>query len=157
MAALVALFEGAGCRDVRTYIQSGNVVFDASPALAGRVGSVVEAGLLERLGVGSPVVIRTAPELSRVSRARAFEGADERHLHVMFLREMPTPAAVRSLDPDRSAPDEFIVDGREIYLRLPQGVARSKLTNAYFDRALGTVSTGRNWRTVRALAEMASG
>jgi uncharacterized protein (DUF1697 family) len=63
---------------------------------------------------------------------------------------------VDRLDPERSAPDQFVVRGAEIYLRLPNGMARTKLTNAYFDRALDTVSTTRNWRTTSRLLEMAT-
>jgi len=62
---------------------------------------------------------------------------------------------VSALDPKRSPPDELVVRGRDIYLRLPNGVARSKLTNAYFDATLRTTSTLRNWRTVLQLLEMA--
>ncbi|MGH2489002.1 MAG: DUF1697 domain-containing protein, partial [Candidatus Limnocylindria bacterium] len=75
-------------------------------------------------------------------------------LHVAFLAAKPRPTKVATLDPNRSPPDEFAVHGREIYLRLPHGVARSKLTNAYFDSKLGTTSTLRNWRTVVKLVEL---
>jgi len=63
---------------------------------------------------------------------------------------------VAGLDPGRSPPDEFVVRGREIYLRFPGGVARSKLTNAYFDSKLATTSTVRNWRTVLKLLDLSS-
>ena len=62
---------------------------------------------------------------------------------------------VKSLDPNRSPGDEYVVKGREIYLWLPNGFGRSKLSNAYFDSKLATVSTARNWRTVLKLTEMA--
>jgi uncharacterized protein (DUF1697 family) len=62
---------------------------------------------------------------------------------------------VKGLDARRSPPDELAVVGRDVYLKLPNGVARSKLTNAYFDSKLDTVSTLRNWRTVLTLLEMA--
>ena len=66
----------------------------------------------------------------------------------------PSAARVRELDPDRSPGDLFRVVGREIYLMCPNGVARTKLTNAWFDAQLGTVSTFRNWRTARKLLAM---
>jgi uncharacterized protein (DUF1697 family) len=75
-------------------------------------------------------------------------------LHVMFLANQPSQERIAALDHDRFLPDEFVVRGAEIYLRLPTGVARSKLTNAYFDSKLATVSTSRNWRTVNKLLEM---
>jgi uncharacterized protein (DUF1697 family) len=61
---------------------------------------------------------------------------------------------VKKLDPDRSPGDEYRVIGREIYLRLPSGMARTKLTNAYFDSKLGVTSTARNWRTTTKLLEL---
>ncbi|MCU1318566.1 MAG: hypothetical protein JWP98_84, partial [Edaphobacter sp.] len=77
--------------------------------------------------------------------------------HVYFLAGMPTAGDVAGLDAGRSAPDAFAVIGREIYLQLPNGMGRTKLTNAYFDSKLKTVSTARNWRTVLKLVEMVGG
>ena len=79
---------------------------------------------------------------------------DEGTLHVMFLSDEPSPNLIAGLDAQRSAPDEFVVTGREIYLHLPNGAAKTKLTNAYFDSKLKTVGTQRNWRTIKTLAEM---
>ena len=75
----------------------------------------------------------------------------------MFLADLPAASKIETLDPQRSPGDEYIVRGREIYLRLPNGVAGSKLTNAYFDSKLATTSTSRNWRTVTKLLEMMKG
>jgi uncharacterized protein (DUF1697 family) len=75
----------------------------------------------------------------------------------MFLADKPSQAHVDTLDPHRSPPDEFIVQGQEIFLRLPNGAGNSKLTNAYFDSKLATISTSRNWRTVNTLLEMMGG
>jgi uncharacterized protein (DUF1697 family) len=78
----------------------------------------------------------------------------ERALYVYFLADKPAASAVKTLDPNRSAPDEFRVHGCEIYLHLPNGMGRSKLTNAYFDSKLSTICTARNWATVKTLLEM---
>jgi uncharacterized protein (DUF1697 family) len=83
-------------------------------------------------------------------------GAAEELLHVSFLADRPSTDLVAALDSTRSAPDEFAVVGREIYMKLVTGAAKTKLTNAYFDSKLKTVSTMRNWRTVLKLAEMTS-
>lgn len=154
MKELSALFEGAGCTDVATYIQSGNVVFSSTDAAKAALRVQQEIARLFRFD--APVVTRTADEMRRVLDANPFlrAGAPEEQLHVAFLRDLPAPAQVASLDPARSPPDEFAVDGREVFLRMPDGVARSKLTNAWMDAKLSTVSTARNWRTVRALVEM---
>ena len=151
------MFEDAGCRDVRTYIQSGNVVFQAVPALAGRVPALIEEAIEVRFEFDVPIVIRTAAEIDSVVKGNPFlkAGADPKTLHVGFLRDRPSKAQIAALDPDRSPPDEFVLRGGEIYLRCPNGVARSKLTSQYFDSRLKTITTARNWRTVRKLQEMA--
>ncbi|MGD2115512.1 MAG: DUF1697 domain-containing protein [Acidobacteriota bacterium] len=163
MAALRSIFEEAGCGEVRTYIQSGNVVFTAEPDLAARVPERIGREIEARFGFTSPVVTRSAAELAEVAASNPFvdpsveEGVDEKALHVLFLRDAPAAAQVAALDPDRSPPDRYTVRGREVYLCCPQGVARTKLTTRYFDSRLETVSTLRNWRTVRKLLELAGG
>ena len=159
MKDLAAMFADAGCADVVTYIQSGNVVFRATDACAARVPAAVAKAVAERLAFRAPVVMRTAAELRAVARGNPFlkPGADPDALHVLFLADRPAAARVAELDPHRSPPDEFEVRGREVYFRCPNGVGRSKLTNAYFDSKLATTSTLRNWRTVLKLVEMSGG
>ena len=178
MKQLVEVFQNAGCQHVKTYIQSGNVVFMAAEKVAAKMGGVVQAEIQQRWGFECKVVLRSQAELAKVltknpylknakyGRKKSAESAEgegasratdepkEMH-YVMFLADEPAAAKVEKLDPMRSPPDTFEVIGREIYLFLPNGAARSKLTNAYFDSKLGTVSTARNWRTVLTLAEMA--
>jgi len=156
MKDLAALFADAGCTHVRTYIQSGNVVFGAPAALSRRLPKVAAEGILERFGLSVPVVVRTATELRAVARSHPFHSAatDPKLLHVAFLADRPTAGNIAALDPDRSPPDRFEVRGREIYLHTPNGVARTKLSNDYFDAKLATTCTMRNWKTVLALTAM---
>ena len=152
MKDLAALFEAAGFSDVKTYIQSGNVVFSGPKADTAALAAAIE----KRFGFAVPVAVRTAADLARIAGANPFVADDpEGPLHVMFLTGDPDPKA--ALDPDRSPPDRFALVGREIYLHLPNGVARSKLTNAWFDSRLKTVTTTRNWRTVLTLRDLSSG
>lgn len=156
MADLAAMFREAGCDDVRTYIQSGNVVFRAGPALAGDIPSLISASILDQFGYRIPVVTRTASEFREIVKANPFSesGTEANKLLVLFLADLPDRAQVEALDPNRSPGDEFAVVGREVFLHYPNGVARSKLTNAYFDSRLSTTGTARNWRTVGRLFEM---
>lgn len=153
MKELAALFAEAGCRDVETYIQSGNVVFEAPAALVRRVPESLREAIEERFGFPAPMTVRSGAELARVVAGNPFlrQGAAEKELHVYFLADQP---AATELDAKLSPPDEFVLQGREIYLRLPNGMGRSKLTNAYFDSKLKTVSTARNWATVLHLTAM---
>jgi uncharacterized protein (DUF1697 family) len=155
MKELAAMFTDVGCAAVQTYIQSGNVVFEAKRALARRVPALITEAIAERFGYGVPVVTRAEGEYQRVLDANPFlrEGVDPKALHVAFLADRPT-SQVASLDPNRSPPDKLEVIGREIYLFCPNGIARTKLTNDYFDLKLGTTSTMRNWRTVLKLGKL---
>jgi uncharacterized protein (DUF1697 family) len=156
MAALVEMFTEAGCTGVRTYIQSGNVVFAAAPAATMRLAETLSERIAKRFTLRVPVVLRTAGELSAVASGNPFlkSGTDPATLHVAFLADKPDRKHIAALDPNRSPGDAFEVRGREVYLHLPNGAARSKLTNAYFDSKLATISTARNWRTVMKLVEL---
>jgi uncharacterized protein (DUF1697 family) len=156
MADLAAMFVEAGAKDVKTYIQSGNVIFKASPQDAVRIPERVSSRIHERFGFAAPMVVRTLAELRRVLAANPYfkDGNDEKPLYVMFLAHTPDPGDVEKLDPNRSPGGSYHVDGHVIYLHLPTLVAASKLTNAYFDSRLKTISTSRNWRTVNKLVEL---
>ena len=158
MKELAGLFSAAGCGEVATYIQSGNIVFCAKDKVVKQLDSVIAKQVEDRFGLKVPVVLRTASELNAVVRGNPFlkAGAAEEMLHVLFLADRPSAGLVAGLDPARSAPDEYVVVGRDIYAKLVTGAAKTKLTNAYFDSKLKTVSTMRNWRTVLKLAEMSS-
>jgi uncharacterized protein (DUF1697 family) len=156
MKELVGLFAAAGCEEVKTYIQSGNVIFCAEEKVVKGLDRMIAMMVENRFGLKVPVVLRTSLELEAVIRRNPFlkAGVEEEKLHVSFLADQPAAALVAGLDAARSAPDEFAVVGREIYMNLINGAAKTKLTNAYFDSKLKTVSTMRNWRTVLKLAEM---
>ena len=157
MRDLEAIFGLSGCEAVETYIQSGNVVFKAGAALAKRIPTLITSGIEERFGYRVPVVVRAVEELRDVVGANPFLGTvgDTKTLHVAFLAETPEGDRVAQLDPDRSPPDAFKIRGREIFLHCPNGLGRTRLTNAYFDSKLATTSTVRNWRTVLTLLTMA--
>jgi len=155
MCDLIAIFQSAGAGDVRTYIQSGNVVFTShapEPLVA-----AVTAEIAARFGYPGGIVLRSASELREAYAANPFgePGGPEDPLHVYFLADQPTQAAISALDAERCPGDSFAVLNREVYLYLPNGMARTRLTNAYFDAQLNTVSTARNWRSVRTLLALA--
>ncbi len=159
MPGLAALFAEAGCTTVQTYIQSGNIIFQASPEIAASLPSQISGLIAERFGLRVPVVLRTAGQLAETFRTNPFlaQGLPTETLHVLFLADLPSPEKAAGLDSNRSAPDAFAVQGRDIYLHLPNGVADTKLTNAYFGAKLATVSTSRNWKTVTKLVELTEG
>jgi uncharacterized protein (DUF1697 family) len=156
MADLRATFLDMGYRDVRTYIQSGNVLF-GSPGSAAKLQSVIEQGLEDRFGLGIKVVLRTRAQLEEVIEHNplAVGNRDGAKLHVTFLSSTPASSRVSGLDTQGYLPDEFRVRGREVYVHCPEGYGRTKLNNAFFERGLGVTATTRTLRTVTTLAAMA--
>jgi uncharacterized protein (DUF1697 family) len=156
MAALREACTDIGFADVTTYIQSGNVVFRAEGSgddIARSLRSVIG----ERFDCDVPVVLRTVQEMERVAGANPFleEGADAVKLHVGFLLDEPDEDRVAELPAKPPGPEAYRVVGADVYLHYPAGMGKSKLTTAWFDRALGTRMTVRNWRTVNKLVAMA--
>jgi uncharacterized protein (DUF1697 family) len=156
MRDLTAMFMDAGCENVQTVIQSGNVIFTASPSVSASLADLIASRISERFGYRTPVILRTAQQLRGVVSSNPFlqAGISEDTLHVMFLADRPNLEKIGALDPNRSLPDAFLVRGQEIYLQLPNGGARTKLSNAWFDSKLTTTSTSRNWRTVTRLFQI---
>ena len=158
MAELRAALSDAGLADVRTHLQSGNLLIrepsDRSIPLAGAVEQVIE----DRFGLQVRAMTRTREEVSDVVGRNPFlePGVSPTTIHTVFLEADPGSSRVAGLDPDRSPPDRFVVSGREIYVHYPGGSGRSKLALDYFERRLGVVGTARNWNTVTKLLELLS-
>ena len=130
MKDLAAIFTAAGCSDVRTYIQSGNVIFSAAPTVSKGLSGLITAEIEQRFGHRVPVILRTFEEMEQTICDNPFlkVGASEEALHVYFLANTPNAAAARSLDPDRSPPDAFQVVNRDVYVHLPAWGAQSSPT-----------------------------
>ena len=156
MTDLRATFADMGYPDARTYIQSGNVLFVAT-ASPTKLRATIEQGLEERFGGGIKVVLRTSAQLNDIIEHSPLLSGDRdpKTLHVTFLASKPESARVRGLDTDAFLPDEFRVVGSDVYVHCPHGYGRTKLNNAFFERALGSVATTRTWNTVTTLAGMA--
>ncbi len=156
MKDLKAIFEQEGCTEVVSYIQSGNVVFDATAAEAKTLGARVAARIEKDLDIKSPVIVRSAAAIKKVAAAHPMgdAAAEPKFFAVGFLQAKPSAAQVKAMEVDRFLPDGWKVVGSEVYLHYPNGMARTKLTNAYLDRALGTVSTVRNWNTLTKIAAL---
>jgi uncharacterized protein (DUF1697 family) len=156
MTDLRATFADMGYPDARTYIQSGNVLFAASGSPT-KLRATIEQGLQERFGGGTSVVLRTGAQLNDIIEHNPLLSADRdpKTLHVTFLASKPDSTRVRGLDTEAFLPDEFRVVGSEVFVHCPHGYGRTKLNNAFFERALGTVATTRTWNTVITLAGMA--
>jgi uncharacterized protein (DUF1697 family) len=149
--------EEAGFEDVRTYLQSGNVVVGSS-AKAESVRRKVEQMVAERFGLEIAVVVRTRPELAAVVERNplAEVAIDPKRYQVTFLSAKLSAKVVRELE-EAAAPEErVVVAGREVYAWHPKTIARSKLWTKLAGKGLGVTATSRNWATVEALLALAS-
>jgi len=157
MAELKALYESLGFSSVTTYVQSGNVVFDADAADDSALSARIEAAIGEHFGFDVTVLLRTADDLRQILDNNPFPGAEAKYLHVLFLSAAPDPGAVAALDVPAANGEDWLLAGREIYLHYPNGSGRSKMTGAFFERGLGLAGSARNWNSVNALHKLAKG
>jgi len=158
MPALRELLEGAGYADVRTYLQSGNVVL-TGPAGPAELQRRATRLIAERFGIEVPVIVRTGAELAEVVALDPLGdiAVDPKRYQVSFLSAELPAAAIAGLRALAAPAERLVVSGRELYAWHPEGVARSKLWNKLAGQGLGVTATARNWTTVTALAAMADG
>ena len=156
MMELSALCTDLGFENVRTYIQSGNVVFRTRRRDLETLANEIRSAIGAETGHPVTVVLRTARELAQVVGSNPFmDGRDPRTLHVTFLAQSPDPIRIAAIAPAIALPDEFRGVGQEVFVACPNGYGRTTLNNAFFERRLGVAATTRNWRTVTMLARMA--
>lgn len=152
MAELRQALAAAGFTAVRSYIQSGNLLFDPRDDAEATVSRV-----LRELGVEVPVIVRSAAWLRAARDAVPFptDGIDPRFVSIGVCQTAPSAAAVAAMDPERGGHDRWSVQGDVVYLSTPRGMARTKLTSAWLDRSLQTIVTVRNLRTIDKLLDLA--
>jgi uncharacterized protein (DUF1697 family) len=159
MPALRELLDGAGFDDVRTYLQSGNVVLSTSASPA-ELAATCERLIAERFGFEVPVITRTRTEVSTVvKRDPLGEVAEDPKRYVVhFLTGTPDAAAVKKVAGLAAGDERVKRIGREFYSWHPDGIARSKLAAELArQRCFGAVTvTARNWATVTQLLAIAS-
>jgi uncharacterized protein (DUF1697 family) len=159
MEKLRASCEALGCQQVKTYIQSGNVVLQAAKLSASSLAKRIQERIVADFGFASDVILRTREEMQKIIQGNPLskeEGIDSSKLHVVFLSEAPAPPAVKKLESLTLAPDRVRHSGKEIYFYFPNGVSGSSLWKHNLDRVLSVTGTMRNWNTVNKLNEMAS-
>ena len=160
MEALRASFEALGLKNVRTYVQSGNVVFEAKERAAAPLAPKIVARIKRDFGFDVPVLVLGGGELARVVDENPFlkqRGVDLAKLHVTFLAAAPAAAGLKKMEGISSGRDAFRCRGTTIYLHCPDGYGNTKLSNNAFERALGAAATTRNWKTLTTLAALAGG
>jgi uncharacterized protein (DUF1697 family) len=156
MPKLREALAAVGFGDVKTYLQSGNVVLSSGKSAAA-VGRECERLISDRFGLEIDVVVRSRTELAKVVWRNPLSdvATNPKRYQVSFLAGKPKPEVVRKLADLTVAPEQLVAEGRELYAWHPDGIARSKLWAGLAGRGLGVTATARNWTTVAKLLELA--
>ena len=158
MEKLRSCCESLGFKEVKTYIQSGNLVCRAGKLSSEAVAKKIEAQIEKDFGFSADVIARTGEEMKQIVTGNPLlkgPGVDASKLHVVFLSVAPSAQAIKKLEAIVTAPDEIRHKGEEIYFYFPNGVSGSSIWKHNLDRVLGVSGTMRNWRTINTLYEMA--
>jgi len=156
MKDLAASLAGQGCKDVATYIQSGNVVFLHREPDPQKLTRSISQQISKDFGFSPDVFLMSVDELADCAARNPFKEAEAKpkSLHVSFLSDIAANADIKALEALRSNGEEFRLTDKTLYLHAPNGIGRSKLA-AKAEKLLGVSTTARNWRTVSKLLDMA--
>ena len=160
MADLRQLLEKIGFTDVKTYIQSGNVIFTLKEKLNNlEIAEKIEKVIADNYEFEVPVVVRTADEWKQAINDNPFYQSDMEdisQLHLTFLKEKPTNENQEKAESYDYPPDKFIIKNTEIYILCIGKYHKTKLSNTFFEKKLKVPTTTRNWKTVLKLLELST-
>jgi uncharacterized protein (DUF1697 family) len=159
MADLQMLYEKLGFKNITTYIQSGNIVFDTDKKTQTQLEQSIHKAIAQHYTFEVPVMVRTAEDMQKVVMTNPFlkiKGIDVAKLHVTFLSDRPAASELKVIESFDYAPDQFKIIGQEVFLYCPESYGETKLSNNFFEKKLNVTATTRNWKTVNKLVELAS-
>jgi len=159
MADLIAALESPSFKNIKTYLQSGNVIFEHDLVDSTNVAEDIEKKIDQTFGFSVNVIIRTEKEMENIIGNNPFINDPKIELdklHVTFLSELPNPETISNLDIKKDENEKFKVIDREVYLYCPNGYGNTKLKNDVFERKLNTTATTRNWKTTNKLLDLSS-
>ncbi|MEZ4870589.1 MAG: DUF1697 domain-containing protein [Caldilineaceae bacterium] len=158
MRELVTVLERLDLHNIKTYIQSGNVVFQSERTDSATLAQEISRAIGQRHGFAPAVLLLDKRELQAAIAANPFPEAEEDHkaLHFFFLDAPPTAPDLAALDQFKTANERFALIGKVFYLHAPDGIGRSKLAEK-FGKGWEVNITARNWRTVNKLMEIVEG
>jgi uncharacterized protein (DUF1697 family) len=157
MAELRALLESIHLKNVNTYIQSGNIVFEHNKTANSELEELISNTIKTKYGFDVPCIVRTAAEWQRAIDENPFANDHEvDQLHLTFLKELPANEKIEAIADHDFSPDSFQVINQNVYLLVLGKYHKTKLSNQFFESKLKVEATTRNWKTVMKLMEMAS-
>lgn len=157
MADLAKLYTSLGFKNVETFIQSGNVIIDADMSEL-EISLKIEAEILRKFNYNVPVMVRTVQEIKDLYSTNPFlneENFNPARMAVIFLLKETTAEQIQKVIDIEYPPDRFEISGKEIYIYCPNGFGRSKIYTNFFEKKMGVVGTGRNWKTITAILNIA--
>jgi uncharacterized protein (DUF1697 family) len=158
MADLKTLYESLGFTNVKTYIQSGNVIFESSISDVVKLKRNIEQKIERTFRFSVSVIIRSIEEFERIIRHNPFldreSAGDATKFLVTFLSDQPEETMAKKVQQFAKEPESLVVRGKEIYLYCPDGYGKTKLSNSFLERKLKATATTRNWKTVKKLYEL---
>jgi uncharacterized protein (DUF1697 family) len=153
MRELVSILKEIGYENIRTYIQSGNVVFSSKKIIGPNAADEISREIERKIGFSPKVVILSAKQLQNSINNNPFPTIDGKALHFFFLESLPESPDIERLKLLKAKSEKFALKGRVFYLQAPEGVGRSKLAAAV-EKSIGVPLTARNWNTVNKLSKM---
>ncbi|MGL4610540.1 MAG: DUF1697 domain-containing protein [Trueperaceae bacterium] len=152
----IAVLEHLKLQHIKTYIQTGNAIFQTTAKTAKTLPEKLKEAIKDRLGFAPDVIVLSLAELEAAIAANPYPKANEnpKSLHVVFLASVPKKPDLESLQKLKTESEGFALEGKVFYFYAPEGVGRSKAFSK-IEKSLGVVGTARNWRTAQKLLEMA--
>jgi len=157
MTDLVKLLSELDLKNIRTYIQSGNLVFEYPKTDQKNLATLIQQKITRHYKFDVPVIIRHRDELLNIADQNPFlkRNNDIEKLYVTFLEEEPSADIIGKAKETITDQDVFEVTGKEVFVYCPDGYGRTKLNNSFFEKQFETRATTRNWKTVLTLSVMA--
>ncbi len=153
MKDLIAVLQRVGCANIRTYIQSGNVVFSSDVTESTTLEEHIRAGVIQSCGLDVTVIVLTVRAWQTALAGNPFPIENGRALHLFFLASVPVAPDLNRLESLKTEMEKYLLSGQVFYLYTPDGFGRSKLAEKA-EKCLGVAATARNWNTVSQLNEM---
>ncbi len=158
MEKLKRLYESLDLKNVRTYIQSGNVIFECHDTNISKLTSKIEEKIKQSLGFSVVVLIRTKKEFQQLIENNPFYRKGKKivpNFMLHFYHALQTNSPMKEIEKVKSESEGLFISGKEIYLFCPNGYGKTKLSNNFFEKKLNVSATTRNWKTVNKLFDIA--
>ena len=156
MKELALLFTDLGCGNVRTYLRTGNIVFE-SQRESGELEKAFECAISKEFSLSIPVVVRSGERFSEYLVNTPFPSEskkDPSHLLLYLSKNPPLESAVAQLLQKAAAGESVMQRDDGIWIYYPDGIGRSKVSPTIIDRSIGSSATGRNWNTLLKVSEL---